>query len=215
MPFAFTEVTFIAIIATALIAAYIAGTYWKHRTLTSYAHWFNENLSSKGKVQFLSHGHAGLKVKCETRGNNSLTEMHFSLSLGARENIMYYPLAPFMHDFDTINCWAVIHKPIESSLKIIKYSDKRGITSSENNPRLTAVKSESLGELGYLMFASDQDYALSLLSKAYIPSRLQSTKDVESIEIDRLSSKLHLVARLRKESLPDLVNFLFELGNSA
>lgn len=207
--------TTVAIIATALIVVYLVGTYWKHRTLTSYAHWFDENLSSRGKVKFASHGHAGLRVRCETRRNGSPTEMHFALTLGARENLMYYPIAPFTRDFDKLNCWAILHKPIQSSVRIVKRSDRRGISSSEANPRLTAVKSDGLEELGYVMFASDRASALEVVSKASVPARLKATKGVEFIEIDKLSSRLHLVARLRKESLPGLVDFMFELRDAA
>lgn len=215
MPFIFTDITALIIIATVLIVIYITGSYWKHRTLTNYARWFEKNLSSKGKVKFASHGHAGLRVKCENRKGEFLKEMHFALSLGARENLMYYPLASFTRDFDKLNCWAILHKPIQSNLRILKLSDKKGISRSEENPRLAAVKLDGLEGLGYVMYASDRSYALELVSRASIPARLEAARDVESIEFDKLSSKLHLVAKLRKESLPELVNFMFELGSSA
>lgn len=214
MAFAITDVTTIAILAAALIIIYIVGTYWKHRTLTSYAHWFQENLSKHGRVQFASHGHAGLRVRCETRKNNSLTDLHFALSLGARENLMYYALAPFTRDFDRIDCWAVLHKPIESSIRILKRSDRKGISNAEASPRLTAIESDGLEKLGYVMFASNRPSALALVSKTSMPTRLGAALNVESIEIDRLSSKLHLVARLKKRTLPQLVGFIFDLGNS-
>lgn len=216
MSFVFTDIEALIIIAVVLIVVYLVGTYWKHRTLTNYAHWFEEWLSPKGSVKFASHGHAGLRVKFETRkGSDSFREMHFALSLGARENLMYYPLAPFTRDYDKLNCWAILHKPIQSNLRIVKRSDKKGIISSEGNPGLSVVKSDWLEELGYVMYASDRNYALELVSKTSIPARLKSTNDVESIEFDKLSSKLHLVAKLRKESLPVLVNLMFTLGSSA
>jgi hypothetical protein len=38
---------------------------------------------------------------------------------------------------------------------------------------------------------------------------------VESIEFDRMSSILRVAAKLRKESLPELVSLMFVLGKSA
>lgn len=213
MPYVFTDITFLIVLAVALIVIYIVGTYWKHRTLTSYAHWFNENLSPKGKVKFASHGHAGLRIKCEFGDRtNSFKEMHFALSLGARENLMYYPLALLSQDADRLNCWALLHKPIQSSLRIIKQSDRKSISTIENNPRLSALKSEALGELGYFAYASDAN-AFDIISKASIVSRLKAA-EIESIEFDQLSSMLHVSAKLRKDSLSDVVDFMFVLANS-
>jgi hypothetical protein len=215
LPFLFTDIEAVVVLAVVLIVVYLVGTYWKHRTLTSYAHWFEENLSSKGKVKFASHGHAGLRIKCEIRDtSNSFKEMHFALTLGARENLIYYPLALLTHESDTLNCWALFQKPIQSSLRIMKLSDKKRISSLEDNPTLTAMKSEALEELGYLSYASNRGYALELISRASIPSRLKAA-EIESIELDTFSSMLHVVARLRRESLPDVVNFVFALANSA
>jgi hypothetical protein len=214
LPFVFTDIEAVVILAVVLIAVYIVGSYWKHRTLKGYAHWFDENLSSKGKVKFASHGHAGLRVKCEFRdGSNSLKEMHFALTLGARENLMYYPLALLSQDADRLNCWALLHKPIQSSLRIIKQSDRKSIGTIENNPRLSALKSEALGELGYFAYASDGNAAFDIISKASILSRLKAV-EIESIEFDRLSSMLHVSAKLRKDSLSDVVDFMFLLANS-
>jgi hypothetical protein len=214
LAFAITDVTTIAILAAALIIVYLVGTYWKHRTLTSYARWFQENLSKHGRVQFASHGHAGLRVKCQTKKNDSLTDLHFALSLGARENLIYYALAPFTRDFDRIDCWAVLHKQIDSSLRILRRSDRKGISNAESNPRLTPVRIDGLEKLGYVMFASNKTSALDLVSRTYMPTRLGAALSVESIEVDKLSSKLHLVARLRKRTLPQIVGFIFDLGSS-
>jgi hypothetical protein len=210
-----TDIEVVVALAVVMIIVYLVGTYWKHRTLTNYAHWFEEKLGSKGRVKFASHGHAGLRIKCEVKDTGgSLKEMHFALSLGARENLMYYPYALLTRSSDRLNCWAILHRPIQSSLKIMKQSDKKGISASENSPQLAEVKFNWLEELGYVMYASDRSYALDLITKASIPERLKNT-DVESIEFDKLQSKLHVVARLRKESLPELVNLMFVLGKSA
>jgi hypothetical protein len=214
LPFVLTDIEVVMILAAVMIVVYVVGTYWKHRTLTSYAHWFNENLSPKGKVKFASHGHAGLRIKCEFGDRtNSFKEMHFALSLGARENLMYYPLALLSEDADRLNCWALLHKPIQSSLRIIKQSDRRSISTIESNPRLSALKSEALGELGYFAYASDANAAFDIISKASILSRLKAA-EIESIEFDKLSSELHLSAKLRKDLLSDVVDFMFVLANS-
>jgi len=213
---AFTDLEALIILTIALIAVYFAGTYWKHRTLTDYAHWFQDNLSKNGKVKFASHGHAGLRIKYEGKNRNAdLREMHFALTLGARENLIYYPYTIFTHDHDRLTCWALLHKTIPSNVKIMRQTDKKMIQISADTPRFSPVRLEALEELGYVMYASDRDYARELAANAALPTRLKATKEVEFIEFDRLASQLHLVAKLRKESLPGVVDLLFALGDSA
>lgn len=215
MAIVFTDLGALIIIAIVLIVVYIVGTYWKHRTLTRYAHWFDENLSKKGKVKFASHGHAGLRIKYEGKDRTEMREMDFALTLGARENLIYYPYSIFSHDFDKLSCWALLSRPIRSNLKIMRRTNRKTIEEVENTPRLSAVGLDELEQLGYVMYATDREYARELASKASIATRLKNSKSVELIEFDRLSSRLHLVGKLNKESLPELVNFMFVLGNSA
>ncbi len=216
MEFVFTDIMALVILATVMIAFYFAGTYWKHRTLTNYAHWFEEELSSRARVKFASHGHAGLKVKCEIRDSGAaLREMHFALSLGARENLMYYPFALITGESDSLTCWAILHRPIQSNLRIVKRSNRKAVTESENSPNLTPVETDRLQEAGYIMYATDRNYAIELLSRVSIPEKLKETEDVQFIEFDKLSSKLHITAKLRMQSLPQLVNLMFVLGKSA
>jgi hypothetical protein len=86
---------------------------------------------------------------------------------------------------------------------------------SENTPRLSMVHLDELEKSGYVMYATDREYALRLASESSIPTRLEKTDSIELIEFDRISSKLHLVGKLSKESLPELVNLMFDLGKSA
>ena len=213
----FTDLEALIIIAVVLIIVYLVGTYWKHRILTRYAYWFEENLSKKGKVKFASHGHAGLRIKYEGKDRSGvLQEMHFALSLGARENLIYYPYSIVTHDHDRLTCWALLDRPIRSNLMIMRRRNKKMVEESENMPRFSAVRLDELEKSGYVMYATDHEYALELASSMSIPTRLEDSKsDIESIEFDRLSSKLHLVGKLSKKSLPELVNFMFALGNSA
>ena len=216
MAIVLTDLSALIIIAVVLIVLYIVGTYWKHRTLTRYAHWFEENLSKNGSVKYASHGHAGLKIKYVSRDRAAaLREMHFALTLGARENLIYYPYSIFTHDHDRITSWALLHRPIRSNLKIMKRTNKKMIEESENTLRLSLVRSNELDESGYVMYATDREYALELASKASIPTRLKKCENIELIEFDKLSSRVHLVGKLSQDSLPELVNFMFALGSSA
>jgi len=213
----FTDLEALIIIAVLLIIVYFIGTYWKYRILTRYARWFDENLSKIGKVKFASHGHTGLRIKYEGKDRSGvLQEIHFALSLGARENLIYYPYSILTSDYDRLNCWALLHRPIRSNLKIMRKRNKKMVEESKNTPRFSEVQLDALKESDYVMYATDHEYALELTSRMSIPTTLEVSKsDIESIEFDRLSSKLHLVGKLSKKSLPELVNFMFALGNSA
>ena len=115
MAFVVTDVEVVVALGVVLIVVYVVGSYWKHRTLTGYAHWFEENYRSRAKVQFASYGHAGLKVKCELNDkSDGFRELYFTISLGARENLMYYPLIPFMHDFDLVTSWGIAEGPVRA-----------------------------------------------------------------------------------------------------
>jgi len=50
---ALTDVEIVAILAVALIITYFIGTYWKHRILKRYAHWFRTN--SPGRLKFVTN----------------------------------------------------------------------------------------------------------------------------------------------------------------
>jgi hypothetical protein len=212
----FTDIEALVIIAAVLIVVYLVGTYWKHKTLTGYAHWFEDKLSSRGRVKFASHGHAGLRVKCEMKdAGAALKEVHFALSLGARENLIYYPYSLITHDSDKLVCWAVLQRPIKSNLNIVKQSDRKALNALANTPNLALVTTERLEEQGYVMYASDRKYAQEWVSKVSISERLKNAKDVESIQFDKLSSVLRLAAKLRPDSLPEMVSLMFVLGKSA
>ena len=216
MAIVFTDLEALIVIAIVLIIVYIIGTYWKHRTLTFYAHWFEENLSKRGHVKFASHGHAGLKVKYEDKDRAGKSrEMHFALSLGARENLIYYPYSIFSQDHDKLAGWVLLHRPIQSNVRIMKRKNKRRIQESQNTPRLSEVQLKELEKTGYVMYATDHEYARQLASEGSIPAELKKRDIVEFIEFDRISSKLHLVGKLSKETLPELVNFMFVLGKVA
>jgi hypothetical protein len=216
MAFVVTDIELVVALGVILVVVYVAGTYWKHKELTRYAHWFEEKFSGNGKVKFASHGHAGLRIKCEIKKSSldGLREMQFAISLGARENLMYYALSHFMHDFDRLNCWGLLSKPVRSNIKVLKISDKRRVAGFENSVSLKKIGLEELSEVGYVAFTSDTEYATNFISRASLPSKLKEMKGVELMELDTDSSMLHVVARLKKSTLPQLMNFILSLSSA-
>src|SRR3989442_5353534 len=83
---ALTDVEIVAILAVALIITYFIGTYWKHKALKGYAHWFEEKFSKKAKVKYASFGHAGLRIRCEMNNSSEgFKVLEFALTLGEGE----------------------------------------------------------------------------------------------------------------------------------
>src|SRR5438445_11996267 len=120
MAFLVTDVEVVVELGVVLIVVYVSCSYWKHRTLTGYAHWFEESYRSRAKVQFASYGHAGLKVRCEMNDkSDGFRELYFTISLGARENLMYYPLIPFVHDLDLVTRWRIAERPASANLRLL------------------------------------------------------------------------------------------------
>src|SRR5437870_12755454 len=115
---ALTDVEIVAILAVALIITYFIGTYWKHRILKRYAHWFEDKFSRTAKVRYKSFGHAGLRIKCEMNNpSDGYKELEFALSLGARENLVYYPYKLVARDSDKLNCWLTLLTQASSKLE--------------------------------------------------------------------------------------------------
>src|SRR5207249_9442601 len=115
---ALADVEIVAILAVALIITYFIGTYWKHRILKRYAHWFEDKFSRTAKVRYKSFGHAGLRIKCEMNNpSDGYKELEFALSLGARENLVCYPYKLVARDSDKINCCAIMRDHV--NIKIV------------------------------------------------------------------------------------------------
>jgi len=126
---ALTDVEIVAILAVALIITYFIGTYWKHRILKRYAHWFEDKFSRTAKVRYKSFGHAGLRIKCEMNNpSDGYKELEFALSLGARENLVYYPYKLVARDSDKLNCWATLTDPVKFQVEITRQRKKAKLT---------------------------------------------------------------------------------------
>src|SRR5207249_6483405 len=126
---ALTDVEIVAILAVALIITGLNGTYWKPRILKRYAHWFEDKFSPTAKVRSKSFGHAGLRIKCEMNNpSDGYKELEFALSLGARENLVYYPYKLVARDSDKLNCWATLTDPVKFQVR------SRGRERKRNSP---------------------------------------------------------------------------------
>lgn len=216
MAFVLTDVAVVLALALVLIVVYVIGSYWKHRMLTKYAHWFEERFASRAKVQFASYGHAGLKVKCEMNDkSDGFRELYFTISLGARENLMYYPLVPLTHDSDHVTCWGIVEKPVKSNLRIMNAADRKQIAYSENLANMRKLDASELKDLGYVAYASNREYTSKFFSQASLASRLKEFREIQLIELDMTSSIIRVVSKLRKEKLLALTGFLSTLGRAA
>ena len=201
--------------AIVLIVTYFVGSYWKHKTLTKLAHWFEDRYSPMARVQFASFGHAGLKVKCEMKDRSTgFREIYFTLSLGARENLMYYPLAKVTDNLDRVNCWGIVERPLRSNLLVIRSKDKKRVEAAEARANMNAVTPKEIGSLGYLAYASDRESAMSFLSRSSLASRLRELKNVEVVELDALSSLVRSVYELDRARLGEFCDFVQSLGRA-
>jgi len=215
MAFALTDVSIVLALGVVLVVVYVIGSYWKHRTLTRYAHWFEERYSGRAKVQFASYGHAGLKVKCEMSDrSDGFRELYFTISLGARENLMYYPLLPLMRYSDLVSCWGIVEKPVGSNLRIMSSGDKKEIAYAESLANLRRLDLNELRDLGFVAYTSNRDYTSKFFSQAGLTSKLKEFEDVKLIELDTTSSLIRVVSKLKAERLGALVGFVSTLSRA-
>jgi len=208
-----SDIEIVAALATILVVVYFLGSYWKHRTLRRYARWFDEKFSHKAKVKYASFGHAGLRIKCEMKSSSDgFKELEFALTLGARENLIYYPYRVVTRDFDKLNCWATLTGPVKFQVEITRQRKKVKVTW--DTAGIEEVKIPQLAELGYRVYSTGADFANQLVKRSGVAARLKDLSDVESLELQEEPSRLHLVARLHMDDLAKLIDLISLVGRS-
>lgn len=195
---------------------YFVGSYWKHRKLTWHAHWFEDRFGKIARVQFSRQGHAGLQVKCEMKDRtHGYNDLYFSIGLGARENLMYYPLRDITDNKDRVTSWGIVDKPIKSNLMVARSSDKRRIADVEGKANTRRMNLKEFDDLGFVVYASNADYASRFISQASMASNLAKFGEVELVELDMLSSLIRTVSILKTEKLGELMDFVLLMGRAA
>ncbi|MDV3243610.1 MAG: hypothetical protein LYZ66_00375 [Nitrososphaerales archaeon] len=211
-----TDVEVVVLFGVILIVIYVIGSYWKHRKLTWHAHWFEDRFGKTARVQFAKQGHAGLRIRCEMKDKTSgYRELFFSIGLGARENLMYYPLRNVMDNRDRVSCWGVVDKPIRSNLVIARTGDKKRISEVEGRANMNRMKQQELEGMGYAVYSSNGEYASRFMNQASMASSLGRFEEVELVELDMLSSTIRTVSMLKTEKLGELMDFVLLMGRAA
>jgi len=210
---AVSDVEIVAVLAVLFFIVYFLGTYWKHKALQRYAHWFEERFSRKAKVKYASFGHAGLRIKCEMNSSSDgFKELEFALTLGARENLIYYPYRVVTRDFDKLNCWATLTEPVKFQVEITRQRKKAKVTW--DTAGIEEVKIPQLAELGYRVYSTGVDFTNELVKQSGVAARLKDLVNVESLELQEEPSRIHLVARLRIDDLAKLIDLISLVGRS-
>ncbi len=208
-----SDVEIVAVLAVLFFIVYFLGTYWKHKALQRYAHWFEERFSRKAKVKYASFGHAGLRIKCEMNSSSDgFKELEFALTLGARENLIYYPYRVVTRDFDKLNCWATLTEPVKFQVEITRQRKKAKVTW--DTAGIEEVKIPQLAELGYRVYSTGVDFTNELVKQSGVAARLKDLVNVESLELQEEPSRIHLVARLHMDDLAKLIDLISLVGRS-
>jgi len=208
-----SDVEIVAVLAVLFFIVYFLGTYWKHKALQRYAHWFEERFSRKAKVKYASFGHAGLRIKCEMNSSSDgFKQLEFALTLGARENLIYYPYRVVTRDFDKLNCWATLTEPVKFQVEITRQRKKAKVTW--DTAGIEEVKIPQLAELGYRVYSTGVDFTNELVKQSGVAARLKDLVNVESLELQEEPSRIHLVARLHMDDLAKLIDLISLVGRS-
>lgn len=216
MAIVITDVEVVVMLGVILIIVYFAGSYWKHRRLTWHAHWFEERFGKIAHVQFARQGHAGLRVRCEMKDRtHGYNELYFSIGLGARENLMYYPLRGIMDNKDRVSCWGIVDKPIKSNLIVARASDKKRIADVEGRANISRMQLKEFDDVGFVVYASNREYASRFMRQTSMASNLAMFEEVELVELDMLSSLIRTVFIMKTERLGELMDFLLLMGRAA
>ncbi len=215
MAFEVTDVEAVVILAIVMMIVYVIGSYCKHKTLTRLAHWFEDRFSTIARVQFVSYGHAGLKIKCEMKDRSSgFREMYFTLSLGARENLLYYPLAKITDNLDRVNCWGIMEKPVKPNLLVVRATDRKRAQEAESRASMSILDLKEIGNLGYIAYASDRESAVRFLARSSLADKLKQLGTIEVVELDTLSSLVRTVSKLDVSRLGEFCDSMLGLGRA-
>jgi hypothetical protein len=76
------------------------------------------------------------------------------------------------------------------------------------------VKIPQLSELGYRVYSKGPDFASQLVARSGVVARLKDLGTVDSLELEEEPSRLHLVASLRMDDLPKLIDLVSLVGRS-
>ena len=164
-------------------------------------------------MKYASFGHAGLRIKCEMKNSSdSFSELEFALTLGARENLIYYPYALVTRDYDKLNCWGTLRAPVRFQVEITK--KRRNVKVTWDTAGIEEVNIPELSDLGYQVYSAGRDFAEQLVKRSGVVAKLKELKSVESLELQEEPSRLHLVARLRQDDLPRLIDLISLVGGS-
>src|SRR5881398_1424218 len=60
--------------------------------------------------------------------SDGFKELEFALTLGARENLIYYPYSLITRDSDRLNCWATLTDPVKFQVEITRLKKKVKLT---------------------------------------------------------------------------------------
>src|SRR6059036_3544779 len=131
--------------------------------------------------------------------SDGFKELEFALTLGARENLIYYPYRVVTRDFDKLNCWATLTEPIKFQVEITRQRKKAKVTW--DTASIEEVKIPQLAELGYRVYSTGVDFTNDLVN-------------VESLELQEEPSRIHLVARLHMDDLAKLIDLISLVGRS-
>ncbi len=139
--------------------------------------------------------------------------MHFALSLGARENLMYYPLKLITHIPDRIDGWGILNTSTQADMRLMKLGDKKRIVKTEQDG-LREVGLQELENAGYVAYTTHIIQARELLSKSDVIPKIKGWNELELIELNQEPSTLHVTAKLHRGALDDFVNFLYFMGKT-
>ena len=90
------------------------------------------------------------------------------------------------------------------------FEKDKGISSS-----LACFALREFDDLGFVVYASNNDYASRFITKTSLASNLARFDEVELVELDMLSSMIRLVSILKTKNLGDLMDFVLLMGRAA
>src|SRR5207247_11465103 len=144
--------------------------------------------------------------------SDGFKELEFALTLGARENLIYYPYRVVTRDFDKLNCWATLTEPVKFQVEITRQRKKAKVTW--DTAGIEEVKIPQLAELGYRVYSTGVDFTNELVKQSGVAARLKDLVNVESLELQEEPSRIHLVPSLHMNDLAKLIDLISLVGRS-
>jgi len=210
------------VLAFAFIIWYLIGSWINLKIMRRYARILEEHLKPRGisvKYRKISGGR-GFRALCLIGDDRRFERVEVAINLADRDNAMHYPLVPIMRDRDRMICWAFLREKPYCAVEIASKSAAKAIQrefrrSPEKYGDFKMFFIDSEFDREYKVFAKTERYLHAVFPVKIRKDLLDMRRHIRNLSVNEDQSFLRLSATAKDETIPRVLDFIWDLGNTA